>query len=638
MSAARARALLESLGHREVLERLPAAQAHETGALAGRALAAFRLAHAPSLSRALRFAPRGAAIRGRALWLLGEAARAREELAGIGGAEALAYLGAAFLAPEPRRAEAVLSRALALAPALAEARLWRAAARLEDPRRAAEALRDLDEHDAARGASVCSLLLRAMAESELRRWARAAEAAEGLIALEPGCQAGWAFRFQARLGLGEERGAESDYHAARDRDPECGAFYQLDEDLPGGLPARMDERLRYFERAIKRRPGLVMLRAAYAEALRERGVDRFDLALREYRALEPRLGRQAWFQAFYARAEAPVAGLEASLERLDRACRLYPEGGWLFAWRGETLRRLGRVREALRDLERAARLQPWYGYARAWRGAALLQLGRVRAARASLDEGLSLSITAPADAQAYHLRSLCRARTGDWAGAIEDRTAAFTRDPKYVLLSERAGRAEASVAARLLRACGAARSSDPWTAAWRGQALLAGKRFTEAETALGRVVRRAPAHAWARLWRAEAREALGRLSGAEADLRAALRAAPGLWRAGERLAALLAQRGKLRPALAVLDRCAAARPSSARFHALRADLLRRTGRPADAAEAARAALALDARFTGARAILAAALAESGRPDEAAIEAGRAAREDRRVAEALERLA
>lgn len=609
MTPAAARRALERLGHLEVLERLPAAQAGDSAALCGRALGAFGVLHARELSRLLAGLEGSRSLRGRVLWLLGRRAEAAAALSGARDAEGLAYLGASLLASAPARAERVLTRALRLDPSLAGAWQWRAAARLEKGGRAKEALSDLDRRDALAAPGPLSLLLRAMACADARRWKDSAAAATALIALDPAGQAGWAFRFQASLGEGRYADAEQDYHEARDRDPDCDGFDPVDGDRRDAIPSRMEGRLRHYDRAVRRHPRLAVLRAERAEVLREKGVGRFDLAVKEYRALEPRFARRAWFQAFYARAEGPSAGLEAGLRRLDRACRLFPAGGWLFAWRGEALRRLGRPREALRDLDRAVALQPWYGYAHAWRGAALQDLGRWAESTRAFDAGLAMGITYPADAHALHLRSLSRARLGDWAGAVDDRTAAFILDPKY---DWPAGGTPAADAARAR----AARPRHAWTMAWCGRLLLAAGDAAGAERALNAVLRREPRHAWARTWRAEARLALGRGAQGEADLQAALRAAPGLCAAGERLAERLASRGEFPRALAVLDRCALENPVSARFFALRAGVLRSLGRHAPAAESARAALALHPGYDGARAILAASLLELGRVREA----------------------
>jgi len=608
VSPAEARRRLERLGHREVLERLPGGEDGDAAALAGRARGAFGVLHRAELERVVARLKGSPALRGRALWLLGRRADAERALSAARDAEGLAFRGAALLSSEPARAEALLTRALRLDPALAAAWQWRAAARLEKPGRSAEALADLDRRDALAPAGPLSLLLRAMACVQARRWKESADAATALIALDPAGHAGWAFRSQARLGAGDLAAAEADYHEARDRDPDCDGFDAIGAGRGAATPSRED-RLRHYDRAVRRRPRQAILRAERAEVLRERGVGRFDLAVKEYRALEPRFASRAWFHAFFARAEGPSAGPEASLRRLDRACRLFPSGGWLFAWRGEVLRRLGRTREALRDLDRAVSLQPWYGYAHAWRGAALQALGRWAESKRALDAGLAMGISYPADGYALHLRSVARARLGDLSGAVDDRTAAFLLDAKH---EWPAGGEE------VVRRALATRPRHAWTSAWSARLRHLAGDASGAERALTALLAREPGHAWARTWRAEARLALGRGAGAEADLRAALRAEPALCRAGEMLSSALLGRGRPAEALAALEGAARGNPTSARFFALRADALRRLGRHAPAAESARAALALDPGFDGARALLAASLLELGRVREAAV--------------------
>ena len=82
MSPAAARRALESLGHLEVLGRLPAAQAGDSAALAGRALGAFGVLHRAKLERILSGLKGSPALRGRTLWLLGRRAEAASVLSG----------------------------------------------------------------------------------------------------------------------------------------------------------------------------------------------------------------------------------------------------------------------------------------------------------------------------------------------------------------------------------------------------------------------------------------------------------------------------------------------------------------------------------------------------------------------------
>lgn len=625
------RRALAEINHVEVFLRVPGSRVGHTGNLGVFVRGAFGILHQDRLKRLLAGlppGPRAGALRGRILWLLGRDEEAESVLASRSDRdpEAAAYLAAALTPRDPAHAERILSSVLRALPSGRDALAWRAAARLVQPGRAVAALSDLDRLDAlAGGSSRLSLRLRTLAAIASGRWLAAEAAAERLIALAPEESAGWFYRFQARLAQGEYAAAEADYHEARNRDADSGGFYMLDGNWRRGLPLLMEDRLRYYDRAVRRHPDLAVLRAERAEIYRERGVNRFDLSLREYRALEKRFEKAAWFQAHMARAEASVLGLKASLPRIESACRLFPGGGWIFAWKGETLRRLQRDREAVRDFDRAIRLHPWYGYAHAWRGAALQSLGRWMESRRALDAALAMDITFPTDAYALQLRAVARGRLGDWAGVVNDRTAAFHLDAKYVWLPERQrdDRARVRQALDELRCAEAARSRRSWTRAWRGQVLLVSGAFQEAERALNGALRLEPDLSWARTWRAEARLGLGREAAAEADLRTVLRLDPQQWRAAEKLSELLSGRGRLLQALSVLNRCAKGNPTAARFFARRADVLRRLGRNAGAEESARRALALDPDYADARAILAAALLGRGKAEEAKKEAGRA---------------
>lgn len=549
MTPARARRLLDAMGHAEVLPRWPGEEGGHDAPLGPFARRAFAVAHRRELEAIALGLPRSRearVLRGRALWLLERDAEAAPLLRG---------------APED--------------PA---SLLAAASAALERRGRWSLALRLLDRRDALTGgATPSSAIVRGLALLEAGRWAEAAEVGARVVAARPELSAGWLILYYAERASG--RLDAPAYHEARDREPDCGGALN-------SLPAARALRLARYDRALRARPGSAVLRAERAEVLREPGVDRHDLALAEYRALEARLGHRAWFQAFAARAEGAAHGLAASLRRLDRACRLFPDGGWLFAWRGETLRRLRRRREALRDFDRAVRLQPWYGYSYAWRGAARAEAGRWTAARADLDAALALGVTEPTRSLALHWRSLARERAGDWAGALSDRTEAYLATPKY---DWEPSPARFTALARLLRS----RPGDAWGWAWLGRLRFAAGRAAAAEAALDRAIRLAPGFARARQWRGEVRLARGRTAAGEADLRRALAADPACWRAALLLAEALSRRGRPAAALAALDACAPSKPCEARYFLRRAAVLLELGRPTKARVEAEKALALD---------------------------------------------
>lgn len=225
------------------------------------------------------------------------------------------------------------------------------------------------------------------------------------------------------------------------------------------------------------------------------------------------------YVAFLARAKWQAQRRDA-LQDLDLAVKLDPKVGWIRCWRGEFLRRQGRLKEALADLDRGLRLMPAYSRAYAWRGALKAAQGRYGAALLDLDRGIDEGSfqTLPLAERAH-----VKLRLKDWTGAINDMNRAVRLDPGYSWSKgaverdgEKFSRKCESVLADLDAASRALKS--PWPSAWRGEIFLRLKRYPEALSELDRALGMDPACAWAYAWRGEARRRLQDWTAAASDL------------------------------------------------------------------------------------------------------------------------
>ncbi len=141
------------------------------------------------------------------------------------------------------------------------------------------------------------------------------------------------------------------------------------------------------ERALELEPGLASALAMRGEALRRTG----DLAgairvLRRALELDP---EQQRYRLSLVEALLDALEPEAALPEADRLVRTDPSfpDGWRF--RGLTLLRLGRFREAIPDLTRSIELQPGLASSWLWRARCLKALGDPARALADLEEAVA---------------------------------------------------------------------------------------------------------------------------------------------------------------------------------------------------------------------------------------------------------
>ncbi len=403
-------------------------------------------------------------------------------------APALAWLGEAGLG----RPEAVetLTRAIEADPRFAWSYLYRGAALLlADERKSAA--RDFARFNKLESTSALGQIMAGLAEGKGRAAAaRFAAAAK----LNPACSAAHFLQSRAELdpaaaaraceraldadpayafiALSKNRGFRSwpaflDWLRAFAFDePERAAFYYRDEDIHYA-PYPYEE-YADAQALLERRPG-----KAYAHAI---------------------LGRCA------LRCPPERALQESGRRALDRAVKLSPRSGWIYAWRGMAFVRTDKGAGALPDLDECLRRQPYYHRAYAWKGALLRKLGRAEEALAPLDRSIRMDEQYPF---AAHERSLARRLRGDWLGAAADLDRAFAQDHRYgwVFATGREVSPEALDAglAELAKALGAKpRSPSLWC--WRGQLLLARRQVSEAIRDFERAIALDPHHGLAHGW------------------------------------------------------------------------------------------------------------------------------------------
>jgi tetratricopeptide (TPR) repeat protein len=328
----------------------------------------------------------------------------------------------------------------------------------------------------------------------------------------------------------------------------------------------------------------------------------------------------------------------AALRLLDEAVPAAPEFGALHSFRGELLRRAGRIDEALAALARGIALNPedprpplWRALARmarepkksraeldalmrerptprvcAARGRLRERTGDARGAAADYSRALRLLEKRPElseaietlepyeefDAWLRYRRFAARAATGALNAALADLDAAHAADPKYGW--SRASRDSDGAASALLETIRTRRPGDSRLLAWsgrealdRGDAALAETRLTESLTIDFRDGR-------TRAWRAEARLRLGRINEARVDARTAAAITPRyapLWGV---IAELELRRRRSRAAVAAARRAVQLYPHSVWGNALLGRALLAQGRRGESRRAFAAAAVLDA--------------------------------------------
>jgi tetratricopeptide (TPR) repeat protein len=365
---------------------------------------------------------------------------------------------------------------------------------------------------------------------------------------------GWGHLLRARtkLALGKSALAVADVTRAFDADPECGWVFGM---------------------AVERAP--VPARAEAAELARR------------HRAYGP----SCWPARAFVGKLRLMAGRPDGLGDLDAAVAAAPAEPYLWAWRAEALRRLGRHAEAKADADRALALDPRHAVALAARAAARRKLGDAAGALADASRAAALM-------PGYEVAALEAARAalavGDGRAVLRWLEAASKRAARigWLSLSEERRLAPADFT-RL--SAGLPERLRGRLEAWRGEALLATGDARGAALALGRAAGD-PAFPQARGWLGEALLAVGELGHAKKELDAALARPP-------RRARALAARARLaleerRPADALKDLAAAmkAEPDWVLPRLLAARAHDALGRRAEALAELDSALRFDPRF------------------------------------------
>jgi tetratricopeptide (TPR) repeat protein len=287
---------------------------------------------------------------------------------------------------------------------------------------------------------------------------------------------------------------------------------------------------------------------------------------------------------------------EAAEPDLRRACKTNPTSPYLHMLLGDTLRRLGRDKEAIVELDRALELDPKFIEVRRIRGETLLALGRLDEAVEDLREAVA---QAPDSAAIWAVLGEAQRRRGklDAAAGALDRALELNPDDAWAVWTR--GR----VLSRQRKLSEAVTHFE--------RALELDGTFAPAAASLGRVLVRLGRH----------NEALAAFGRALASRQSADPKLPVL-NAGQRARVLISKAfvledlGDYQEAVKVRREAATLTPDDADLHAGLADDLRIIGQPEEALKAADHALGLEKRHAVALAIKGATLVALHRYDEA----------------------
>lgn len=255
--------------------------------------------------------------------------------------------------------------------------------------------------------------------------------------------------------------------------------------------------------------------------------------------------REAYpIRAWLGKLAAMAGRGEEGLAHLDFAVAAAPKQAYLYAWRGETRRRLGDAAGAREDFERALTLDPREAVARVGRARLRLAAGDAKGALEDADR-------AARDLRGYEEAPLEGARAclalGDGRGVLRRLETAFRRANRYGWKS--LGAAGDAGLSRL--ASDESCAPRPWRArrlAWTGEAFLSEGDAEDALKALTEALRLEPGLSWARGFRGEALIALGRKKEGEAELSKALSRDRALARAAIARGRLRLQAGRAKEA------------------------------------------------------------------------------------------
>jgi tetratricopeptide (TPR) repeat protein len=422
---------------------------------------------------------------------------------------------------------ALASRALKL-PEASEAR--RALARLQEqasapPNPEAEAERLVNEGRHGAAADIYTRLL-AQGRQKTKYLIRRAEAYRcmgrhdlslkdrlAVTALEPGKPGPLAQQGEIRRRLGDIQGALKDARRALTLDARCATAWVLRSECERGL-GRFADAVRSAGRAAQADPGWGWAHVVRAKALRQSGD--LDAALAETAVAEG-LDDPAYAWAWRGEILRRAGRLSSALESLNKASALQPANAWILALKGETRRELGDPAGGLADIQEAMRLDircscaydflgaepravrrdASLAWVYAWRGGIHRGAGRLRQARADLSRAVRLD---PRSFWIVAWRGELRLHEGDAAGALKDLSKATKIFPRY-----------------------------PQGLIWQGQAHLKVGTAKLAQRDFSAALALDPNNVWAMIGRAACHESLGQEAAAQDLLARARQIAPALF-------------------------------------------------------------------------------------------------------------
>jgi tetratricopeptide (TPR) repeat protein len=553
---------LDRLRHWEKLEDISAR--YKTPYILEYELSAFRTLYHRELKASLgilnraissREDAKALAYRGRIRRVIGDANGAARDLRRAldlapDCAEALAWLGELDLAGP--QAEANLSQAIAKAPELGWAYLYRGSARLLAGR-LREASTDLSEARRRDPTSALAAMMSGLVHERFGRRRDAAQAFKTAAGRHPSCAAFFFLWSRAETGAKSIRACEGAVVADGTY-----ALTTLSQHRP---PRTWNAYLMWLRRFACEEPERAGL------YYRQEDIHYSPFQLQEYEdamALCRERPGSAWAEALAGRcalrAPPDPVRLRAGSAALARARRLAPEIGWIHAWCALAEIKAGRPKAALADFDLGLKLQPFYHRAYAWRGALLRRMGKIREAMDDLDRALAMD---DQYAFAIHERSLARRAAGDFAGAAADLDRAFLMDTRYQWVFSSGhvpSRRESEAGLKELDRGLAQNSRSASLYAWRGQLRAQRLEFPQALRDFERAEHLEPWHSLAQGWHGRALLDQGRPSAAAVKLKRAVELEPRALIFQGWLAEAAFESGSRREAFAVLERVLNAKP------------------------------------------------------------------------------
>lgn len=546
---------------------------------------------------------------------------ALDGLEGLSGAQAHAWRGRLLrLLGDAQGASKELSRALDLDPGSAPAHAWLAEIDLTRPEALSSLARALELDPTLSPAHLYRGAARLLAGD-----AKGASAdLDAFLSRCPRSALGHVLAGAARLRLGQKTSAARAFEAAAKAAPVCSAAHLLCCTTASSLACKR----RHFQDAYNVSPvlGFVTLQIHRAIAIESpRYMDRIvAFCLRDPEQVGAYYKREAtqshfshfpaedygfvsrlvkanpgiaWTQGFYGRAACYTpAGAPEGVKRLSRGIELAPQAGWMYAWRANARRVLGRYQDALADFNESARLQPFYHRAFAWRGSLYRKMGKLPEALADLDRALAMD---PHYSLTWYERSAVLRAQGDFASSVVDLDRAFRLDARYRWVFKTGGEPTHDDLVKGLAELDRAIRRHPrltslW--AWRGQLKADLGDVTGALSDLSHATQLEPSHDLAWAWYGWVLLRSGRAEAAVGRLKAALKLDPRLWVVYGWLAEGEDALGRRRQAKALLEHVLGEKPKTPWVYFLLAKFEAQDGRRRQALALLKRALLLDGKY------------------------------------------